>query len=177
MTLAVARRDRETPHHREHDSSVSARMERGKMPGSLDGLVRWYMGMWSDETPARLHKRELWHDQVTQHEREEGIAPMGGSLTGTLAWDATFRVVLENSPSIIDQDGYYRLPLRSALSRLHRRRPLMARNLFSLGMAGGDWRRLGDANGWAQEMYEVYIEEALRRLWIGTYDRVTVGMA
>jgi hypothetical protein len=94
---------------------------------------------------------------------------MGGSLLGTPAWNGTFRSLMENSPSIIDEDGFYRFPIRSALSRLHRRSPLMARTLFALSMREGDWRGLGIAYGWLPEMFEVYITEALRRLWQGTY--------
>ena len=57
-------------------------------------------------------------------------------------------------------------PLASALARIARdRKPLMARTLLSVAMAGFDWRVVADRGSWAHEMFEVYIREALIRLW------------
>ena len=193
VTLHVSRRsDPERTYAPDHDASLSRRMERGKMPRTLTGLVAWYMALCSDELPDRLHKGELWHDQDSIRHREfdgrhsrglgcacqpDRVFGVGGSVLGTPAWSGLFRARLEGSPSMIDEDGMYRFPIAAALSRLHRRRPLMARNLVSLAMASGDWRVLATAGGWPLEMYEDYIEAALRCLWAGTYDRVVRGVA
>lgn len=170
MTLAM----RDQPYIGEHYASASRRMERGKMPKSLAGLVHWYVTALSEELPERLHKAEPWHDQVSAHERDEGIRPVGGSHLGSPAYSGGFRLILEAGASVTDEDGYYVYPVRAALSRMHRRWALMARNLFALGMAGGDVARVADSKpGWALEEFEVYIEESLRRLWLTTHDRTT----
>ena len=164
---------RELAHIGEHDDSIARRLERGKMPKTLDGLVRWFVQRFEEETPERLHIDETWHDKVSGHEREEGVQSVGGSLLGSLAYSGAFKLILEASPSKTDEDGYYLFPLRSALSRVERRRPFMVRYLCRLGLAQGDWRRVADDLGWVHEVMEVYIEEALRRVWRETYERTT----
>jgi hypothetical protein len=52
----------------------------------------------------------------------------------------------------------------------------MARFLFQLGMCDGDWRSVATALGYPLEIVEVYAEEALRRLWMDTYDRTTAAV-
>ena len=172
MTLAM----RDEPYTVEHRSSVARGMERGKMPRTLAGLLHWYITRLREETPEKLHRSELWRDQVTAAEREHGIQPVGGSHLGSLAYSGAFRALLECSPSALDEDGFYRLPIRAALSRIERRRPIMARFLFAIGMAEGDWRKVADAMGYPDEMVEVYAEASLRKLWLETYERSTKGM-
>lgn len=154
------------PYAPDHERSLAQRMETGVMPKDLTGLVRWFEQQSSLETPDRLHVHAVWKDQATQHEREQGYRPVGGSDTGAPAYSEPFRKRLENSPSETDQDGYYMRPLASALSRIARRGyPLMARHLMMLASAGFDWRKRAGAIGWAPEEYEVYLAECLRRLW------------
>lgn len=167
---------RDEPYVTEHRSSVSRGMERGKQPRTLSGLLHWFIGRLREETPDKLHRSELWRDQVSAAEREHGIHPVGGSHLGSLAYSGAFRALLEGSPSMTDADGYYVFPVRSALSRIHRRRPLMARFLFAIGMAEGDWQMVATAMGYPDEMVEVYAEASLRKLWEETYDRSTKGM-
>lgn len=157
----------------EHQESSARRAERGKMPKTLTGLVRWFVPALSDELPERLHIHEPWRDQVTAHERQNGTYPTGGSRLGSLAYAGSFRLMLEAGASITDEDGYYLFPIRAALSRLYRRKPLMARFLFSLGLAEGDWRSVATSLGYPLEMMEVYTEGALRALWMETWDRTS----
>ena len=172
MTLAV----RDEPHKDAHRDSMARGMERGKMPKTLPGLLNWYIVAIRAETPERLHTREPWHDRVSTHEREEGASEQGGSRLGTLAWAGSFRQLLEGSPSAIDEDGFYLTPIRSALSRLTRRSPLMARYLFAVAQAEGDWQRVADDLGYPHELVEAFTDAALRRLWLSTYERTTKGM-
>ena len=172
MTLAM----RDEPYHAEHRDSVGRGMERGKQPRTLAGLLHWFVIRLREETPEKLHRSELWRDQVTVSEREQGLQPRGGSHLGSLAYSGEFRAMLEGSPSMIDADGYYVFPVRAALSRIERRRPIMARFLFAIGKAEGDWRSIADAMGYPAEMVEVYAEASLRRLWQESYERSTKGM-
>ena len=161
-----ARRQIETPYALDHERSLARRMTAGVMPKDLPGLLRWYEAQWSMETPDRLHVHAVWRDFVTQHEAANGLQSVGGSDSGAPAYAEPFRKRLENSPSEIDPDGYYMRPLASALARIARdRKPLMARTLLSVAMAGFDWRAVADRGSWAHEMFEVYIREALIRLW------------
>ena len=166
MIVHDRRANRETPYRREHERSASQRMETGVMPKSLDGLLAWFAEQCSNESPDRLHVHAVWKDRVTQHEQEQGIQAVGGSDTGAPAYSEPFRKLIENAPSETDQDGYYLRPLASALSRIARRgNPLMARHLMLLAWAGFDWRKRAGAIGWADEEYEVYLREALIRLF------------
>lgn len=160
-----------TPYAPEHERSLNRRMESGVMPKDLGSLLRWYEDQWSLETPDRLHVQAVWKDKVTLAEAEQGIQPVGGSDTGAPAYSETFRQRIENSPSQLDEDGYYIRPLASALSRIgrgtqsHRAAPIMARVLMSVVNAGFDWCSVADRSGWHHEMFEVYLREALIRLW------------
>lgn len=162
---------RDAPYQREHERSSEARMERGKMPHTLDAAIRWLMRRVDEEMPVAIHSSELWRDRVSVGEMEHGVHAVGGSALGSLAWAALFRALLEGSPSACDEEGFYRFPLRSALSRLHRRQPFMARAIVSLVGHDGDWRSMAKHNGWPAEMLEVYLAEALRRCWMETYDQ------
>ena len=141
------------------------------MPKTLDGLLRWFVVRFAQETPEKLHVVEVWHDRLTNQEREEGKALVGGSLIGTHAFAAEFRLILEAPASVTDEDGYYLFPIRDALARLHRRWPFMARYLFRVGQVEGDWKRVADDLHWVHEAMEIYVAAALERLWRDTYDR------
>jgi hypothetical protein len=153
----AARRALETPHKADHEASMERRMGKGIMPKALPELLRWYSEGWDAEVPTALHKSEVW--------RDHGQHATGGSKLGTPAHSDPFRRYLENEPSEMDADGWYTRPMHAALSRLSRRKPLTARALFAVAQCGYDWRGVADRGHWADEMFEVYICEALRMLW------------
>lgn len=173
MTLAM----RDTPYRTDHESSVNRGMERGKQPRTLEGLLRWFVVRFAEETPEKLHISEPWHDSVSNHEREDGITPVGGSHLGSLAWSGPMRTIMQVSASVTDEDGYYVTPMRAALSRMQRRRPFMVRNLCAVAMASGNWQQVADRKpGWTHEEYADYLERALVLLWQDAYDRTTKGL-
>ena len=139
-------------------------MSRGRMPRTLEGLPAWYAERWDAEVPDRLHRPGVWRDY--------GEGASGGSALGSPALSDPFRRYLEDSPSATDADGWFVRPIHAALSRLARRLPLTAQNLFALAGAGMDWRAVAERGHWPEEMYAVFIEEALRRLWLGTFEQV-----
>lgn len=166
LSTYTRRQHRLTPYARDHRRSLERRMDVGVMPKDLNGLLRWFEEQWSLETPDALHARGVWRDRVSRGEAEQGITPVGGSDSGAPAYHEPFRRRLENSPSETDQDGYYVRPLASALSRIARNgKPLMTRTLLAVGMAGFDWRKVADHGHLPHEMFEVYVKEALIRLW------------
>lgn len=174
MSTQSRRAALETPFAREHEESQALRMETGVMPKDLPGLLRWFEAQVEAELPARLHLHAVWRDRVTRAEAEEGVQPVGASDTGAPALAEPFRKQLENSPWETDQDGYYMRPVASAIARIGRRKPLLARHLTLLAAAGFDWRRRADALGWAHEEYELFITEVLIRLWREHRDRKLV---
>lgn len=145
------------------------------MPKDLGGLLQWFELACSAETPDRLHVHAVWRDRVSPSESEVGIKPVGGSETGTPAYAEPFRKALENAPSELDKtdpattstgQAYFLRPVAAAIARIARAgKPLMARHLLMLRAAGFDWRGRANRIGWAHEEYEVYIREALIRLW------------
>jgi hypothetical protein len=148
----------EAPFQRQHEASMEARLAKGRMPKSLPELLRWYSEAWDAEIPDRPHKVEVWRDY--------GAEAQGGSHLGSPAWTDPMRRYLENYDSEVDADGYYVRPVHAALSRISRRGPLMARSLFAVAQSGYDWRGVADRGHWPVEMFQVYITEALRRLWM-----------
>jgi hypothetical protein len=161
----------DTPYEREHERSLERRMERGRMPRDLPGLLRWMAEQWELEVPDAIQAGgdDVWHgrqevDPRTGAPRWEADL-VGGSKLGTPRDRDPFRRFLENSPSEVDADGFFVRPMHAAVARLGRRWPLMARNLVAVAHAGWDWRGVAERGHWAAEMYEVYLEAALRRLW------------
>ncbi len=151
------RRSLETPFRHEHERSAEARMNKGIMPKALPELRNWYIQTFNAEVPQNVHKNEVWRDYGEHAE--------GGSALGSPAYSDPFRRYIENMPSELDMDGYFIRPCHAALSRLGRRKPLIARHLFRLAMSGGDWRRHADNIGWTHEEMELFISEALRLIW------------
>lgn len=88
-----------------------------------------------------------------------------GSALGTRAHTDAFKRLLERWAQETDEDGYYVRPMRAAIGRLARSHPMTARALFALAMSGFRWRDLAERGHWEQEMFRVYIAEALRMLW------------
>lgn len=149
----------ELPYAREHEASALRAMDKGTAPKGLDQLVRWFREVCQGEAPVAIHKSGVWRDHGTDAE--------GGSHLGSPAWSDPFRRFLEgvDHPSALDPDGYYRWPLRAALSRMARRWPLTARALYQLALVDGDWRRLADVMSYPDEIMELYAERALDKLW------------
>lgn len=172
MTQAVRQRGWEraqTPFAAEHERSLQGRASRGVMPKDINALLRWYAEAWQAEVPERLHVVEVWFGPQ-ERDRSTGEArwptdAVGGSRLGTPKHADGFRRYLENYASEVDEDGYYLRPVHAALGRLGRRDPWMARCLFALAQSGYRWRAVADSCHWVHEMFLVYIEEALRRLW------------
>lgn len=147
----------EQPHRGDHERSMDARMGKGIMPKSLPDLLRWYSDIWDAEVPTSIHKSEVW--------RDHGPHAQGGSKLGTPAHTDPFRRYIEGVDAECDQDGWYTRPMHAALSRLGRRWPLTARALFAVAQSGYDWRGVATRLGYADEMFCLYMEMALIRLW------------
>ena len=77
------------PYASEHERSVTQGMDRGTMPRTLPGLMRWYSDGWDAEVPTALHKAEVW--------RDHGQHAQGGSALGAPAHTDPFRRYLENT--------------------------------------------------------------------------------
>lgn len=167
MTTAVKterRRALERPHQSDHERSVARRMDKGRMPANLGGFLKWYADGWDSEVPTRLHKPEVW--------RDHGIHAEGGSKLGSPAWGDQFRRYMENVASECDEDGYFVRPMHAALSRIARRYPLTARALFAVAQSGYDWKAVALRGGWADEMFYLYLVQALTMLWHEHRDEV-----
>jgi hypothetical protein len=156
----------------EHRASSERRFIRSRMPRTLDGFIGWLLTRANLEAPEAIHAATIWRDRVSLSELQAGIHAVGGSHLGSPAYSGLFRLIVEGNVSAVDEDGFYVTPLRSALSRLARRQPFMARAIAGLIGCGGDWRKLAQYNDWHPEMAEVYLHEGLRRLWTETYDQV-----
>ncbi len=163
-TEAARRRALEQPHRDEHTASVERRADKGRMPTSLGGFLKWYSDGWDAEVPTSLHKTEVW--------RDHGIHAEGGSKLGTPAWGDRFRRYMENADSECDQDGYFARPMHAALSRIGRRYPLTARALFAVAQSGYDWKGVATRGGWADELFYLYLVQAFTLLWHEYRDEV-----
>ena len=169
----AARAALEAPHKGDHERSLMRAMERGRMPKGLGGLLAWFAAEWDSEVPQRLHTVEVWHGR---QEYRDG-APVwpstlvGGSALGAHALTDTFRRYMESYAGERDEDGYYVRPMHAALARLARRDHWMSRNIFAVAQAGYDWKGVADRGHWVHGMYQAYLEEALRRLWLEFSER------
>jgi hypothetical protein len=175
VTVAVATRpaSRLAPHKGEHERSVERAMYRGRMPKSLGALLAWFSSEWDAEIPPRLHTVEVWHGRQEYRDGEK-VWPaelVGGSALGSHGLTDRFRRHMEAYAGERDQDGWYLRPMHAALARLGTRDHWMARNLFAVAMAGYDWQGVADRGHWVHGMYQVYLEEALRRLWLEYSER------
>lgn len=163
MTLASTSRkpDRrvslEAPHRRDHEASVERAMSKGFAPRDLSGLLRWFRDALDSETPATIHKSEVWRDHGTHAE--------GGSKLGTPAWSEPFRRFIAGSASECDEDGYFQRPLRAAIARMSRQHALTAQHLFQLALVQGDNRRHAENRVWSYEEMDMYLHRALSVLW------------
>lgn len=170
MTLAAhldRRQVRGRPYAAEQEVSLDARMQKGRMPRDLSGLLRWYAEGWDAEVPVALHRSEVWRDHGTDAE--------GGSRLGSPALTDPFRRYMRAAvevPSQSDEDGWYLLPMHAALARLGRRWPLTARVLFAVAQSGYDWRGVGTRLHYADEMMTLWMLQALAQLWAEHRDEV-----
>jgi hypothetical protein len=177
VTAVNARRDQlERPFRVDHElRNAELAVTRAAMPKDLPALLRWFEELWALEIPEELHSSAIWRDRVSPSELKAGVRPVGSSETGALAYADEFRRRLENGPSEVDGADpatagsgrvYYARPIAAALSRISRKgKPLMARTLIAIGLAGFDWRAVADRGSWPHEMFEVYARESLIRLW------------
>lgn len=148
-------------------------MSKGIMPKGLNGLLRWYAEGWDAEVPTTLHKAETWYGRDRDGNGQTWPAELtGGSHLGTRAHTESFRRYIEEAESQCDPDGYYVRPMHAALSRLGRRWPLTARALFAVAQSGFDWRGVAERGHWPEEMFCLFAEQALARLWTEYRDQV-----
>lgn len=164
MSMAtVSKSDRRaaliSPHAAENEASIQRAMSKGIQPKGLDALVTWFRELIHEEVPVTVHKAEVWRDY--------GHDGSGGSLLGTPAYSDPFRRFIESvdRPSITDEDGRYRFPLRSALSRISRRDDVMARMLYQLALLDGDWYRLADHMSYPSSVMKAAMRSWLHDLW------------
>ena len=153
---------RAQPFEAEHRSSVARQMAQ---PKGLGPLLAWFLREWSAEVPTSVHMRGVWHDHVGLTEDRRSV---GGSLIGSPALASDFRRYIENSPSEIDQDGWYARPVHRALASMTGRNAnsvFMARFLFALARAAGDVDAAAQSFGIPPEVAPVYAEAAMFRLW------------
>lgn len=187
--MTTARESRERPYWVQHAESASSRS--GKMPTSLDGLLRWFVAAWGAEIPATLHGREVYSAEDGVIERADGstVTDRGGSALGTRRWSGDFQSYIQSETyGAEDDDGYYTRPLHRGMWQLRKREPIMARVVFALGQSGGDWQALAERGRWpgmdkgAPDMpvpayvAERYFRDCLINLWNATYDRPLRGL-
>ena len=164
----------ETPYRTEHDVSKARRMVPPR------NLLGWFLEQFRAEMPEKIHTADVWRDRVSSDEAKNGVKAVGGSLLGTPRTHDNFRRYVEDSPFTTevaeyeghkDRDGHYAFPLRAALARLAGRGPdtdpypFMARALYRTALRDGDYDGACASLGICQPVREVYISEALRRLW------------
>lgn len=152
------------PHRGDHAESLERRFVKGAQPKTFGALLKWYSDIWDAEVPTSIHKSEVW--------RDHGIHAEGGSKLGSPAWGDRFRRYIENSDAEVDEDGWFVRPMHAALSRIGRRWPLTARSLFAVAQSGYDWRGVATRGGWSEEMFAVYLTQALTMLWVEYRDEV-----
>ena len=166
--------NRDTPYDVEHRASLSRKAAPPK------NLLGWFLEAFRAELPEKIHSSDVWRDRVSEDEARNGIQAVGGSLLGSPRTHDTFRRYIEDSPFSTevaeyeghkDTTGHYAFPLRAALARLAGRGretdvyPFMARALHRTALLDGDYDEACRSLGICEPVRQVYIEEALRRLW------------
>ena len=145
-------------------------------------LLAWFLEAYRAEMPSEMHthSEDVWRDWVSGDEADNGIKAVGGSVLGTPRYQDAFRRFIEDSPfttEVAEYEGHkdtashYAFPLRAALARLSGRGPdtapypFMARALYRTALRDGDYDGACATLGICEPVRQVYIEEALRRLW------------
>lgn len=143
-------------------------------------------GLWVGRPPRKV---ERWVEgkRVWVNADNTPTELIGGSELGSPKDAEPFRQFIENSPRQVAGEGldeHYVRPLRAALAKMAGRHtctvlerraqdhscgesPLMARFLYQVGIAGGDWRAVAERwtpNAIPPDIARVYTETALRRL-------------
>lgn len=160
---ALARRDLEFLS--EHYGSRGQRDGRGRpspRPRGLIAMLAWFETEWHSQAPEALHKREVWREYIAANEHYARVG--GGSALGTHAWTEPARRLLE-SPTSLDRDEQYVLPLAAALRKVERRDAFMATFLRAVALAGFQVSPVGMRLGYHESVCLVYAETALERLW------------
>lgn len=171
---AVRLYNRDQPYRYDHDRSIARKAQPPK------NLLGWFLEAFRAELPGTIHAADVWRDRVTPDEAKNGIQAVGGSLLGTPRTNETFRRYIEDSPFATevaeyeghkDRHAHYVFPIRAALARLggrgpdHDPYPFMARVLFRTALRDGDYDAACASMGICEPVREVYVQEALRRLW------------
>ncbi len=172
--MSSVRLSKETPYHAEHSRSVIRKASAPK------NLLAWFLDGFRAEMPDQVHTSGVWREWVTDDGRHVG----GGSLLGSPRLADPFRRLIEDDPfglEVAEYEGHkdpyahYRTPMRAALASLAGRGrdtdplPFMARTLYRTVLRDGDWDGACASMGITLPVRQVYIEEALRRLW-GRYE-------
>lgn len=162
----------------QYDDEYRASLAKKAQPPK--NLLAWFLEAFRAELPEKIHASDVWRDRVSEDEAKNGIQAVGGSLLGTPRTHDTFRRYIEDSPFATevaeyeghkDRDGHYAFPLRAALARLAGRGrdsdiyPFMARALYRTALRDGDYEGACASLGICEPVRQVYIEEALRRLY------------
>jgi len=168
------RRYRDVPYAGEHSASLT------KKAAPPKNLLAWFVEAFRAEMPEQIHTSDVWRDRVSGDEAKNGVKAVGGSLLGSPRTDDTFRRYIEDSPFTTeiaeyeghkDRDAHYAFPLRAALVRLAGRGRatdpyvFMALTLYRIALRDGDYQGACASLGICEPVREVYIGEALRRLW------------
>jgi hypothetical protein len=170
----VTRNGRESflsPHNAEHVASVEARAQTGIEPRTLAQYIAWYRTACEEEAPMAIHIQSVWFQSRARPRmdgREEQIPAehRGGSHLGSHAFTDSFRRYTEAGPREVDEDGYYRLPLKAALEEVSHERPLGVRRLVRLAQTGFDVQRMADIEGWSIREMQDILECHLAVLWV-----------
>lgn len=138
------------------DDHLASERDRRNEPRGFGGYLRWFLeGFWA-ETPERVHVAGVWFGRPARVDVSgkpvEDIPTelVGGSQLGAPKQAEPFRQLIENSPRQVAGDAaeeHYIRPMRAALARLASRdgeRPLMARFLYQVAYAQGDWESVAE---------------------------------
>lgn len=172
---------RDAQYEAEHRASLSRNAQPPK------NLLAWFLEAFRAEMPDRLngHGTFVGRPDSPGHEtlwakKSKPSELVGGSLLGSPNDVSGFRRFIEDSPFSTevaeyegskDRNGHYAFPLRAALARLAGRGretdvyPFMARALYRTALRDGDYDGACASLGITEPVRQVYIEEALRRLW------------
>lgn len=188
--VAAARELLDRPFAPAHEASIARQLAQ---PKGYEALLRWFLEGFRAEVPDALHERGVFVGRPPRH--GEGLASIdpttgsvassaadltGGSLIGSPRVADSFRSLLEDSPfatEVAEYEGHrspfghYRRPMRAALAELAGRGadeepyPFMARTLYRTAVMDGDWDAACASMGIIEPVRQVYVSEALYRLW------------
>jgi len=138
--------NRDTQYDAEYRASLARKVQPPK------NLLAWFLEAFRAELPEKIHAADVWRDR-------------------RYIEDSPFSTEVAEYEGHKDVTGHYAFPLRAALARLAGRGretdvyPFMARALHRTALLDGDYDEACRSLGITQPVRQVYIEEALRRLW------------